>query len=415
MKLQKKYLVLAMAATFAVPAVNAADSQLDFSDPIVLSNQAGDLNSAYKAKLVRLGNGALISVFGDAVDADKVVYDLKADEERPARDIFIRTCDSINTNCALDENWSAPQNVSGTADKTSISTDMNGDIDGSATRTPYYGDSDKPNISNGGSNIMITWTDKYCTGDNQRTVSYVTRNNREVPFSCTYARYATVNGGGVITWGVGSETAGIQLSDGSRDAKQDVSKVNSFGKSVITWQEDPQGLMIGGGDGPGHGASGATANHGTDIWFTTTTQANNATDTAGKTTGLNTIARLTDNATSNLSGGHPSVKDANGVAVDGANIDSGQTSATRANTGLVGPTIVVAYEETKGSEEIEIGKYIRYHSFPYSAVDTSAEIEAFTVQSGCLISNPTENARRVRFVPQATPGSSGLQMGIFWK
>ncbi|MEA1989656.1 MAG: choice-of-anchor O protein, partial [Pseudomonadota bacterium] len=308
-----------------------------------------------------------------------------------------------------------------------------------------YGDSDKPNISNGGSNIMVTWTDKYCDalpgdappvdalpgdalpGDadgetNQRTVSYVTRNNREVPFSCTYGRYATVSGAGGITWG----TDPVQLSDGSRDAKQDVSKVNSLGKSVVTWQEDPQGLMIGGGDGPGHGASGATANHGTDIWFTTATQLNTKFDDtvvppkaiAGKTTGFTNVARLTDNATAELSGGHPTVKDKDGDPVDGADIDSGQTSATRANTGLVGPTIVVAYEETKGSEEIEIGKYIRYHSFPYT-LDPSAladdSDDGVSGQSGCLISNPEENARRVRFVPQATPGSSGLQMGVFWK
>jgi len=410
MSFRKKYLVLAMAATFAAPVINAADTQLDFSQPINLSNQTTDLDSAYKAKLVRLGNGALISVFGDAVDADKVVYDLKDDAERPARDVFIRTCDSINTDCALDENWTAPENVSNTADKTSISTDMNGDIDGSATRTPYYGDSDKPNIANGGSNIMVTWTDKYCSGDDQRTVSYVTRNNREVPFSCTYARAATVSGAGAITWA--SEP--IQLSDGSRDAKQDSSKINSMGKSVIAWQEDPQGLQIGGGDGPGHGASGATANHGTDVWYATTAttvpKVVDGVTISGKVGTLSVAARLTDNATSKLSGGHPSVKDKDGNAVDGSTIDSGQTSATRANTGLVGDQIVVAYEETKGSEEIEIGKYIRYHSFSYTADPSTT-----TLQAGCLISNPAENARRVRFVPQATPGSSGLQMGIFWK
>ncbi|MEA3404721.1 MAG: choice-of-anchor O protein [Pseudomonadota bacterium] len=146
------------------------------------------------------------------------------------------------------------------------------------------------------------------------------------------------------------------------------------------------------------------------MWFTTTTQANNATDTAGKTTGLNTIARLTDNTTSTLNGGHPTVKDADGAAVDGATIDGGQTASTRANTGLVGSNIVIAYEETKGSEEIETGKYVRYHSFSYTEDPTTV-----TAQPGCLISNPTENARRVRFIPQATPGDSGLQMAIFWK
>ena len=421
MKLRRKYLILAMAATFAVPVVNAADTQLDFSDPVNLSNtQSPDLGSAFKTKLVRLGNGALISVFGDGVNSNNLAYDLKDDAERPARDIFIRTCDSINADCKLEGSWSAPENVSGTAELSSISTDINGDLDGSAARTPYYGDSDKPNIANGGSNIMVTWTDKYCEalpgdadGTNQRTVSYVTRNNREVPFSCTFARFATVSGAGVISWG----TDRIQLSDGARDAKQDSSKINAMGKSVIAWQEDPQGLQIGGGDGPGHGASGATANHGTDIWFTTATNvvtkwADEAQTIplAGKASGLNTPARLTDNAVSALSGGHPTVNDANGVDVDGASIDSGKTSSTRANTGLVGSKIVVAYEETKGSEEIEIGKYVRYHSFDYTNDPSTA-----SGQAGCLISNPTENARRVRFVPQAKPAASGLQMAVFWK
>ncbi|GAB6071108.1 hypothetical protein JCM30760_22050 [Thiomicrorhabdus hydrogeniphila] len=414
MKIQKKSLIIAVAVAMGVTgnayAADEADTQMHFSTPIKLSSsQTPDLDMAYKAKLVRLGNGALVSVFGDGV-TDHVVYDLKDDEERAPRDIFIRACDSINTDCALQENWTAPENVSNTAEKTSISTDMNGDIDGSATRTPYYGDSDKPNIANGGSNIMVTWTDKYCTGDAQRTVSYVTRSNREIPFSCTYARAATVSGAGVIAWA--SEP--VQLSDGSRDAKQDSSKINSMGKSVIAWQEDPQGLQIGGGDGPGHGASGATANHGTDVWYATTAttipKVVDGVTVSGKVGTLSAAARLTDNATSNLSGGHPSVKDKDGNLVDGANIDSGQTSATRANTGLVGDQIVVAYEETKGSEEIEIGKYIRYHSFDYT-VDPSTK----TLQAGCLISNPAENARRVRFVPQATPGESGLQMGIFWK
>ncbi len=440
MLISKKYLIVAMSAAMGVNTVafaaegdtEQAAEQLHFSNTIKLSDrlatgQTEDLGMAFKAKLVMLGNGALVSVYGDGVDSTKVVYDLKGDENRPARDIFIRTCDSVNTDCALEENWSDPENVSLTATETSINTNWTGDTDGSAARTPYYGDSDKPNISNGGSNIMITWTDKFCgalpgdvDGTNQRTVTYVTRENREIPFSCTYARYASVSGGGAITWRPGSETGGIQLSDGSRDAKQDVSKVNSIGRSIITWQEDPQGLRIGSADGPGDGASGATANHGTDIWMTTSTNTVTSTDpdtgkpSAGYVSGLNSIARLTNNATNNLSGGHHAVKDVNGAEVDGATIDSGQTAATRANTALVGSTAVVTYEETKGSEEIEIGKYIRYHSFAYPADD--AALTTASGQVGCVISNPAENARRVRFVPQATPGEvSGVQIGIFWK
>ena len=408
MKTHKKQLIIAMALAMGVGgnayAVEQANTQMHFGETQNLSSkQVPDLGLAFKAKLVRLGNGMLISAFGDGVDASKVVYDLKGDNERPARDIFVRTCASASVDCGVESNWSDPVNVSNTAVQTSISTDWDGaSVDGT-TRKAYWGDSDKPNIANGGGNLMLTWVDKFCDSGSQRTVTYVTRDNREIPFSCTYASYST-NGG--LAW-----TAPTRLSDGSRDAKQDASKVSSMGESIITWQEDPLGLQIGGGDGPGDGASGATASHGTDVWYATTT--NEVTDAVlkkGKPTGFTTPARLTNNFTKSMAGDNRTVKDANGNLVDASLIDGGSTASTRANNALVGPNIVVTYEETKGSEEIEFGKYIRYHSFPYST-----DPSAVTNQAGCLISNPAENARRVRFVPQATPGASGLQMGIFWK
>lgn len=422
--MKKKYLLIAMAAVMTVPVANAADTQMEFSAPFSLSDaQTPDGGDAFKTKLVRLGNGALISVFGDGVtgSVDTTVYDLKGDAERPARDIFIRTCASATADCSIESNWSAPQNVSGTALLSSINTDWDGpEVDGATTKT-YYGDSDKPNISNGGANIMVTWTDKYCgDGSNQRTVTYLTRENREIPFSCTWARKGSVNGGGVVTW----EEA-QQLSDGTRDAKQDVSKINLAGNSVITWQEDPLGLQIGAADGPGDGASGANASHGTDIWIATKTEAN----------GYTGAIRLTDNydGVQKASGNHNVIKAA-GAEVEDESIDGGQASATRANTALVGPTIVVAYEETKGSEGLDIGKLVRYHTMPFS--DVAAAVTAETAdtelvdtglnQAGCIISNPLENARRVRFMPQtddmmanvnAIEGDedSGLRVGIIWK
>ncbi|MDX1347886.1 MAG: choice-of-anchor O protein [Thiomicrorhabdus chilensis] len=424
MKLRKKYLVAAMAAAMTVSGVNAADevqdqtmTQLQFTSQLNLSSgvspEVGD--DAFKTKLVRLGNGALVSVFGDAVDSTKVVYDLKGDAERPARDIFIRTCASATADCSLEENWSEPVNVSETALLSSMDTDWDGPETDGATRKPYYGDSDKPNISNGGANIMVTWTDKYCgDGTNQRSVSYLTRESREVPFSCTWARKASVNAGGALTW-----QDKVQLSDGTRDAKQDVSKINLAGNAVITWQEDPLGLQIGSADGPGDGASGATASHGTDIWIASKTEAG----------GYTAATRLTDNydGVQKASGNHNEIKNAAGVVVDDADIDGGQASATRANTGLVGSTVVVAYEETKGSEGLAIGKLIRYHAFPFGDVATAAATGPDNLnQAGCIISNPLENARRVRFMPQtdammanvnAVQGDadSGLRIGIIWK
>ncbi|WP_319558356.1 choice-of-anchor O protein [Thiomicrorhabdus sp.] len=418
MNIKKKSLVLAMAATFAVPAVYAEDqtqdqsmTQMQFTAQINLSaSTTPDIgDDAFKTKLVSLGNGALISVYGDSVDATKVVYDVKGDAERPARDIFIRTCASATLDCSLEENWTAPVNVSETALLSSMNADWDGpDVDGT-TRKPFYGDSDKPNISNGGANIMITWTDKYCgDGTNQRSVSYLERDDREIPFSCTWARKASVNAGGALTW-----EDKVQLSDGSRDAKQDVSKINLAGNAVITWQEDPLGLQLGEADGPGDGASGAIAAHGTDIWIAAKTEAN----------GYGASARLTDNSdgTTHASGNHDVVKNSAGTVVDDSEIDGGQAAATRANTGLVGPTVVVAYEETKGSEGRDIGKYVRYHALPFSGL-TGADLD----QAGCIISNPAENARRVRFVAQSDDmmaqvntvqgdADTGMRIGIFWK
>jgi len=419
MKHNKSHLIIAISIAVAAPSLYAADTQLSFSTPFSLSDaQTPDLGQAFKTKLVRLGNGTLISVFGDGVDSSKISYDLKADVERPARDIFIRTCPTASVDCSAEENWSEPENVSGTAALTSITTDWKGD---NGTPSAYWGDSDKPNISNGGSNIMLTWVDKYCTGGAQRTVSYLTRDNREIPFSCTYARAATVGADGTITW----SSAAVQLSNGERDAKQDVSKVNALGQSAITWQEDPLGLQIGSADGPGDGASGATASHGTDIWITSTTNIITKTDpatgkpVAGKTTGFNAITRLTDNTTKTASGNHDVIRNSAGAIVVDADIDGGNAAATRANTAIVGPNVVVAYEETKGSEGLAIGKFVRYHSFPYSQIPATIADNV-----GCIISNPLENARRVRFMAQSSNlvaadnadiTDSGLRMGIIWK
>lgn len=248
MKMRKRTLIIVVASVMGMSvshALQAADeiaeqatTQLSFGVPESLSNkQVPDLGMAFKAKLVRLSNGMLISAFGDGVEASKVVYDFKGDEERPARDIFVRSCASATVDCGLEANWSAPINVSNTATKTSINTDWDGDTDDNNNRKAYYGDSGRPNIINDGGNLMLTWADKYCdSGNNQRTLSYVTRENREIPFSCTYASYSTNSG---LAW-----SAPVQLSDGSRDASQDASKVNSMGQSIITWQ-DPSGLQVG--------------------------------------------------------------------------------------------------------------------------------------------------------------------------
>lgn len=407
MSIKRHQLAVAMGAALVATAAYAA-TQLDFTTPIELSNQTPDLGVAFKTKLSRLGNGTLITVYGDGVNAANIVYDVKGDSDRPARDVFVRTCPSATLDCSMEANWSAPLNISGTAALTSIDTDWDGDTDLDNTRKPYYGDSDKPNIANAGTRLAVTWNDKYCPdGDTttaaidptvQRTVTYLVRDNREVPFSCMYISYSSDSG---TSW-----STPVQLSDALRDAKQDVSKGASDGKWIVTWQEDPLGLQLGEGDGPGDGASGAKVSHGTDVWYTTTAAGwDGSLDDAV----WSAPARLTDNNTSgSASGNHDVVKDTAGVVVADNNIDGGNAGASRPNTALVGTTAIVAYEETKAASGLDEGKFIRYHNFTYNGGATG--------EAGCIISDPMENARRVRFVPQATPAAvSGTTMGIFWK
>ena len=216
------------------------------------------------------------------------VYDLKADVERPARDIFVRTCDSAGADCA------DPVNISNTAAKFSIATDWTGDTDGSAERTPFYGDSGKPNIFASGNRVVITWVDAYCPGAEnlptaQRTVTYLERKDREVPFRCVYAAHASVTVDTPVDW------ATTQLSDGSRDANQDVSRGMQNGGWAVIWQEDPRGLQPGEAEGPGDGASGARASLGTNGVPYSTADADAASDSrkSAVATVYSRCARLT--------------------------------------------------------------------------------------------------------------------------
>ena len=195
------------ASLFAMVAIAAIIiGNMEFSEPEMLSENS----SANKTKLVRMGNGWLISTYGDAAGPE--VYDTKADEMRLARDIFVRVCHPANNinQCSLEANWSDPINISNTADLTSISTDWNEDPNVIGA-TPFYGDSDKPNIFNAGNFAVVTWVDKYCSGGKQRMISYNEREGITVPFSCVYAAY-TNNvagiGGAPAAWNT------LQLTDG---------------------------------------------------------------------------------------------------------------------------------------------------------------------------------------------------------
>jgi hypothetical protein len=383
---------------------------------------------ANKSKISRLGNGRLLAVFGDYYKNEdgsfNTVYDVKAQAERPARDLFVRTCEA-GLDCSIESNWSELQNISNTAGKSSIATDWNGFsvVDDSDPRNPepFYGDSEKPNLFAAGSKIVITWVDKYCDGGEQRSVSYLTLDNREVPFACTYAVTSSDSG---VTW---SEPE--QLSSGIRDAKQDVNRGLKDGEWAITWQEDPRGLQLGEADGPGDGASGANVSSGTDIWYSRA-------ESFGPTGAVwSAPVRITDNFNGQTASGNfntifagtdPETLAASAPVAD-ENIESGIAGASRANLALqpgylVGEVAqaIVAYEETKGSGGLDEGKFVRYHTFdwnnPLAWTDQTDPATAPAETAGCIISNPTLNARRVRFVVQGTPGTeTNMRMGIFWK
>ena len=430
MKLKRKH--VGVLGTVAVVGVAYAATQLhiQLKDELTIS-QGG---SGHKPKIQRAGaNGNLVMAYGDSFDGAPMIYDTKAQAERQARDIFVRYCtptpetDTTTTprkTCDVESEWSAPVNVSQSADKSSIQTAWQA---GGTTRSAFYGDIDKPNIKTSGPVMVLTWTSKYCpdgdladgvaAADNaqnpqQRAIRYLDRDNRIVPFSCTWMAASLNNG---VTW-----KPAVQLSTGERDAKQDASSgaynsTTATGRINISWQEDPEGLQPGDADGPGDGASGANVTGGTEVWYTYADVANGAiTFGPGNASPRTNAYRLTDNTDGvGLSGQISHVFSADGTNLDGKSagqeVEKGNAGASRPNIGMVGSTTVLAWEETKGSEGLDSGKFVRYLSFPYNAPPQAA--------AGCVISNPLKNARRVRFLTQegsvASPG--GVNMAIFWK
>ena len=167
---------------------------------------------------------------------------------------------------------------------------------------PYPGHSHKPTMAVWGNNILVAWNDKYCpsgdpfdlvdntTGElvdpdqpdyfkvngSQGSIDYggiVAPNGKplyEVPFSCVWTARGVfdatdaADGDGIleIQW-----RQAQQLTSGTRDSNKIWIAPEEVG-FAITWQEDTEGLRSGKGLGPGEGYSGATTNHGTDIWYT---------------------------------------------------------------------------------------------------------------------------------------------------
>ena len=431
---------LSAAVALALPVIASAGTA-----QVISPENSGALDQAAKTKLVRLPGGRLVSTFAFGnEDLNHTVYDPKAQEERPARDIYVAVSDDDG------DTWSTPVNVSNTAAFTSRSTYWKLDSDGelAATADAFYGDSGKPNIYNAGSVIMITWADKFCPADGsggsdapsaaengeQGAVSYPTRDGRQIPYSCVYTAFTKGDPSVKANWTV------KQLTSGERDAVQDSSRgvtaKNSSGTVTgvpwtITWQEDPAGLQPGSADGPGDGVSGAIVSKGTDIWYTYV--ADLRTGSAAANSLQTNIGRLTQNFQQYKKKEGADVT----VPLTSLKMESGTEGASRPNLAMVQVSesgvskykTIIAYEETKGAgDEIDFGKVIRYHEFDYDMPPTSGSNDPDTGELvplvtdvdriGCIISDPAKNGRRVRFFANAANsavGDSGAKITFLWK
>lgn len=95
----------------------------------------------------------------------------------------------------------------------------------------------------------------------------------QVPFNCLWtARGVLVEGDDPRTAEVTEANHMVwykaeRLTSGRRDVNRVEIQMVAGAGAAITWQEDPEGLLPGSGEGPGEGWSGAIANNQTDIWY----------------------------------------------------------------------------------------------------------------------------------------------------
>ncbi len=193
------------------------------------------------------------------------------------------------------------KNLSRSADRSSFVLD-----DGAGA--PYYGDTRKPVFQVKENKVLAVWSSKYCRGGKprysidtdddypyddpyqvddiwgaggpQRSHDYSGDGFPEVgeiPYSCVWSARGVVVTEGMINgspgvWGdyVPGDVVWFKperLTSGRRDAYQIFVGAGSGAGFATAWQEDPEGIRPGNCAGPGHGWSGATASHKTEIWY----------------------------------------------------------------------------------------------------------------------------------------------------
>jgi hypothetical protein len=283
---------------FYVPAT-AADGTLVPID--YFADRDGD-NRPDELLFTRAYAKPLVVTYWDEEPTGAAAYDISTgDEVGPAirRDVWAAiSLDDGNT-------WKQ-RNLSESAVESSFDL---------ANGIAYPGDVTEQAHMVAGNQILVAWTSKYCAqgsprysvkddldadgdGDseealypdlfgvagNQRSIDYTEWRHHgsypfahigEIPFSCVWTARGTIeylpagDGSGVSgeVWGVRWRKP-ERLTSGRRDAyKLAIDGVEGAG-FVVAWQEDPEGLRPGYGEGPGVGWSGATVNHKADIWYT---------------------------------------------------------------------------------------------------------------------------------------------------
>ena len=225
----------------------------------------------------------LIVSYAEQVVGDYELGDGSADIGDPTQ------LDDMFTSLSMDNGatWKKVA-VGETAGKSSIAVTWD------ALNTTYGGHSHKPTMNVQGNNILVAWNDKYCPSGNpfeledpdtedyyqvngtQGSIDYggiVAPNGKllyEVPFSCVWTArgvFVLDPEGDLSTQYTIQWRQAQQMTSGTRDSNKIWIASEDVG-FAITWQEDTEGLRSGKGAGPGEGYSGATTNHGTDIWYT---------------------------------------------------------------------------------------------------------------------------------------------------
>jgi hypothetical protein len=330
-------------------------------------------STADKARLLRLTDGTLIVAWHEGVDAALEAWGLDGIVYAP-RDIFIVASPDGGAT------WSDPLNVSNTASLTdpSVFYDRHGDGSGLAN---YPGDSGKATVFASGQNLVITWNDTWCGDGLHGPAEYRgSLGNMQVPYHCLYAARVTVSSGNIKLIAVD------RLTDGTRDVKNEMARGTGAG-FALSWQEDPEGLQLGEARGEGHGASGAKVTQGTDVWYAWIKKTEFA--DAGKSW-------------------HGPVPISDNFDYESGTVTGG--GASRPIMAMAGspPYVVLVYEERKNTGGVDVGKYVRFHQFPFAAPQTSAP--------GVIISTAGENGRRARVVAASTPGKAhGTRMVLMWR